>query len=91
MQMIKKKKAKVDLQAAEGRLQESQRTPEYQEDIKRAIDAIRQGAEARKVYQRIARKYPKLSTELKRILLARDPDKALMEFTTPGGGTMKVY
>jgi len=41
----------------------------YQADITNAVVAIGQGADAYKVYQRIASQYPDQSTDLKRILL----------------------
>ncbi len=43
---------------------------EYQTDLQNAISAIDRGADATKVFQRISAKYPKYSTELKRILLS---------------------
>lgn len=50
---------------------------EYQADLKNAVSALARGADAVKVYHRIASKYPKLSAELKRILLYTPASKRL--------------
>jgi hypothetical protein len=50
---------------------------EYKDDLASAVSAISRGADAFKVYQRMATQYPQLSTELKRILLYTPANKRL--------------
>lgn len=51
----------------------------YMEDLANAVSAIGRGADKVKTYQRMAKTYPQRQSEIRGILLARDPEQELFK------------